>query len=98
MEAYKPATKTYPRKYSAVLLAPLATEKCIRLIEADNVLSFVVGKNANKKDVREAVESEFNVKVARVNIQNSIDGRKKAFVKLAPSHLAADVSADLGFI
>ncbi len=81
-----------------ILIAPLATEKCIRQIEADNVLCFVVARKANKQDVKKAVEEEFKVKVVRVNIQNSVDGRKKAFVRLAPSHLAADVSADLGFI
>lgn len=85
-------------KENTILIAPLATEKCIRQIEADNVLCFVVAKSANKQDVKKAVEEEFKVKVSRVNIQNSIDGRKKAFVRLAPSHLAADVSADLGFI
>ena len=86
------------RKDQSILLAPLATEKCIRQIEADNVLCFVVAKHANKQDVKKAVEEEFNVKVARVNIQNSVDGRKKAFVRLDAAHLAADVSADLGFI
>ena len=81
-----------------ILIAPLATEKCIRQIEADNVLCFVVARSANKQDVKKAVEQNFNVKVSRVNIQNSVDGRKKAFVRLDASNLAADVSADLGFI
>lgn len=81
-----------------ILVAPLATEKCIRQIEADNVLCFNVARNAKKADVKKAVEEEFNVKVIRVNIQNSILGKKKAYVRLAPTHLAADVSADLGFI
>ena len=90
--------KVFEKKHSTVLLSPLATEKCIRQIEAGNVLSFVVGKSANKKSVKEAVEEQFKVKVLRVNIQNAIDGQKRAYVRLAPSHLAADISADLGFI
>jgi large subunit ribosomal protein L23 len=101
MKTYKiknQVAETNSTKQEVVLLAPLATEKCIRLIESDNVLSFIVGKKANKNMVKLAVEKEFKVKVARVNIQNSVDGRKKAYVRLASSHLAADVSADLGFI
>ena len=95
--------KEFPRKIVSqkdeqILVAPLATEKCIRQIEADNVLCFVVAKSANKKDVKDAVEKRFNVKVMRVNMQNSVDGRKKAFVRLDASNLAADVSADLRFI
>ncbi|MAG60651.1 50S ribosomal protein L23 [archaeon] len=90
--------KIESEKDRTILIAPLATEKCIRQIEADNVLCFVVTNKANKQDVKKAVENEFKVKVSRVNIQNSVDGRKKAYVRLAPGHLAADVSADLGFI
>ena len=96
--AYKHVERKIAKVDRTILIAPLATEKCIRQIETDNVLCFVVARNANKADVKKAVEAEFSVKVRRVNIQNSVDGRKKAFVRLAPSHLAADVSADLGFI
>ena len=91
---YKAKAKKVSKKQDAVLLAPVATEKCIRQIESDNILCFVVGKSATKKDVKAAVEDQFKVKVHRVNIQNAVDGRKKAYA----SHLAADISADLGFI
>ncbi len=81
-----------------ILLSPLATEKCIRMIEFDNVLVFIVHPRSTKKDVKEAVESLFNVKVISVNIQNSIQGKKKAYVRLSPEFMASDISADLGFI
>lgn len=81
-----------------VLLYPLSTEKSIRQIEFDNKLVFVVSNSADKKDVKKAVESLFKVKVAKVNIQNSIRGVKRATVKLTPQFLASDVSADLGLI
>lgn len=81
-----------------ILLSPLATEKCIRMIEFDNVLVFIVHPRATKKDVKEAVETMFKVKVTSVNIQNSFQGRKKAYVKLSPEFMASDISADLGFI
>ncbi len=81
-----------------VLISALATEKCVRLIESDNILSFLVEGFAKKKDVKQAVEKMFNVKVAKVNVLNIAKGKKKAYVKLTNDHLAADVSADLGFI
>ena len=81
-----------------VILYPLSTEKSIRQIEFDNKLVFVVNPRATKIDVKKAVEGLFNVKVAKVNIQNSFKGEKRAYVKLTADSLASDVSADLGLI
>lgn len=82
----------------AVLKAPLSTEKSIRQIEFENKLAFVVDHRATKQDVKEAVEQLFKVKVKAVNMQNSAQGEKRAYVKLASGSLASDVSADLGLI
>ncbi|MBI2573230.1 50S ribosomal protein L23 [Candidatus Woesearchaeota archaeon] len=81
-----------------VLHHPLSTEKCIRQIEFDNKLSFVVHSRATKLDVKVAVEMLFKVKVLKVNIQNSIRGEKRAVVRLHPSTPASDISSDLGLI
>ena len=81
-----------------IIKYPLSTEKAIRQIEFDNKLTFVVHPRATKKDVKKAVEELFNVKVIGINIQNSFTGEKRAYVKLGPESLAADVSADLGLI
>ncbi len=81
-----------------ILHHPLATEKCIRQIEFENKLSFVVNSSATKFDVKRAVEQLFKVRVMKVTIQNSIRGEKKAIVRLTPQYLASDVSADLGLI
>jgi len=82
----------------AVIKFPLSTEKSIRQIEFENKLVFVVDKKATKPMVKKAVEELFKVKVAAVNIHNSIQGQKRAYVKLGPGSVAADVSADLGLI
>lgn len=81
-----------------ILLNPLATEKCIRAIEFENVLTFSIHPRATKQDVKKAVEKIFNVKVSKVNLHNSFIGKKKAYVRLRGDFLASDVSADLGFI
>lgn len=82
----------------AVIKAPLSTEKNIRQIESDNKLVFSVSPSSTKADVKKAVEQLYNVKVIKVNIDNSFTGVKKAYVKLSPENLASDVSADLGLI
>lgn len=82
----------------SVLKFPLATEKSIRQIEFENKLIFVVDQKATKPTVKKAVEELFKVKVAAVNIHNSFQGQKRAYVKLGPGSVAADVSADLGLI
>ena len=76
----------------------LSTEKSIRQIEFDNKLVFSIHARATKPDVKRAVEELFKVKVMGVNIHNSFHGGKRAFVRLAPAHLASDISADLGLI
>ena len=81
-----------------ILRHPLSTEKSIRQIEFDNKLSFVVHPRATKLDVKVAVEMLFKVKVVKVNIQNSIQGQKRAVVRLHASTPASDISSDLGLI
>ena len=81
-----------------IIKFPLSTEKAIRQIEFDNKLTFVVHPRATKRDVKRAVEELFKVNVANVNIQNAIQGQKRAYVKLTGGSLASDVSADLGLI
>ncbi len=81
-----------------IIKYPLSTEKSIRQIEFDNKLVFVVHQRATKEDVKKAVEEIFKVRVVKVNILNSFNGEKKAYVKLGPENVASDVSADLGLI
>ncbi len=53
-----------------VLISPLITEKGTDQSEQNNVMHFVVNKDANKADVRRAVEEMFKVPVLKVAIQN----------------------------
>jgi ribosomal protein L23 len=78
-----------------VLQYPITTEKAVGMIERENKMLFVVDSRVNRKQVKEAVEKTYNVKVEKVNIMNAIDGRKKAFVKLAKGYSADDIAAKL---
>lgn len=52
-----------------VLVRPVVSEKSYALIEG-NAYTFLVHPEANKIEIRQAVESIFSVKVAKVNTQN----------------------------
>ncbi|SEQ13158.1 large subunit ribosomal protein L23 [Lachnospiraceae bacterium NE2001] len=89
-------------KYYDVILKPVLTEKSMNIM-ADKKYTFLVHPDANKSQIKEAVEKMFDgVKVAKVNTQNK-DGKTKrrgmVFGKTAKSkkayvQLTAD-SADI---
>jgi large subunit ribosomal protein L23 len=63
-----------------VLQGPLLTEKGTLLKEKDNKVLFKVSKNANKIEIKNAVESIFKVKVDCVTTMNC-KGKKKRMGK-----------------
>jgi large subunit ribosomal protein L23 len=82
-----------------VLVKPLMTEKSMQRKEELNAVTFQVPLDANKVEIRQAVEKVFNVKVATVRTAShegkwkrmgKYEGRrpnwKKAIVTLAPGH------------
>lgn len=50
-----------------ILIKPIITEKAELLSEKSNQYSFEVNKEANKIEIRKAVEALYNVNVVRVN-------------------------------
>ncbi|MEK6920669.1 MAG: 50S ribosomal protein L23, partial [Nanoarchaeota archaeon] len=46
---------------------PLATEKAIRMIEAENTMTFEVERKAKKADIKKQVQELYKVKVEKVN-------------------------------
>ena len=81
-----------------ILKYPLATEKAVRAIEAENTLIFAVAKSATKSQIKWAIEKEYKVKVSNVRTLNDMKGIKKAYIRLDPSTLAVDVTSKLGLI
>ncbi len=82
-----------------VILRPIMTEKSMRQKEEQNTVTFRVRPDTNKVEIRTAVETVFNVKVAAVRTA-SFEGKlkrmgrhegrrrdwKKAIVTLQPGH------------
>jgi large subunit ribosomal protein L23 len=68
------STKHSPRD---VILAPVVSEKSYSLLD-DNAYTFVVHPDANKVEIRKAVESIWGVRVLSVNTINR-KGKTKRF-------------------
>ena len=78
-----------------IIYAPIITERTAQMAE-ENKFAFKVDPRANKTQIKQAIESIFNVKVESINTTNShpkkrrvgkytgmTDKYKKAIVKLA---------------
>ena len=59
-----------------VIVKPVVSEKSYALME-DHVYTFEVAKSASKPQIRDAVESIFDVKVLKVNTLNREGKRKR---------------------
>ena len=79
-----------------IIYAPIITEKTAMLAQNENKYAFKVDPRANKTEIKQAIESIFNVKVVSITTANShpkkkrvgkytgmTDKYKKAIVKLA---------------
>jgi large subunit ribosomal protein L23 len=86
-----------------VLLHPYVTEKSMNAIDGTpaqdlkdgNRIEFIVKRDATKKEIKEAFEETFEVKVEKVYTRIRTDG-KHAIIKLAPGEDAKDLSMRIG--
>ncbi|BCU70639.1 50S ribosomal protein L23 [Stygiolobus caldivivus] len=76
----------------------LATEKAIKLLEAQNTLTVLVDRNATKAEIKKELENLFNVKVEKVNTLITPLGEKKAYVKLKKEFNASEIAHKLGIL
>ncbi len=60
-----------------VIIRPIITEKSMRLKEEQNKYTFEVHPKATKKDIKNAIEKLFGVKVEKVNTMNMKPKYKK---------------------
>ncbi len=61
-----------------VIVRPLVTEKGMHRAHRHNAYSFEVVTEANKTDIRRAVEEMFNVKVEKVAVANRIGKARRS--------------------
>ena len=83
--------------HTQILLRPVVTEKATFLRDGANQVAFFVHPDANKIEIKKAVETAFNVKVTDVNVVtrkptervrnrkvSRVPGWRKAYVTLRP--------------
>ena len=64
-----------------IIIKPIVTEKLTAQGENLNRYGFIVDRNANKLQIKEAVEKLYNVSVADVNTVNYHGKRKSRYTK-----------------
>jgi large subunit ribosomal protein L23 len=75
---------------------PLVTEKAMNAMDFDNKLQFICDTDASKPEIAEAIEAQFDVGVASVNTQVTMNGEKKATVELSEDDDAQEVASRIG--
>ena len=81
-----------------LIIRPLVTEKSTLLREKDNTVCFVVRPDANRAQIKSAVETALNVRVKRVRVLN-VTGKTKRlnrFVGKRPDWKKAIVTLEKG--
>lgn len=79
-----------------VIKFPYITEAIFDMVEDQNKIVFIVDRRAGKKEIKEAVEELYEVKVTKINTMITNKGEKKAFVTLHPDHSALDLASQFG--
>ena len=82
----------------SILMYPHLAEKSMKMVEAENKLVFMVRRNARKGQIKDAIEQAFNVKVTKVNFEITMEGKKKAYVRLSPEFSASDIATRMGMV
>ncbi len=79
------------------MIKPITTEKAVRLIELNNIITVEANRQDRKEKIKKEFEEVFKVKVDSIN--TLIHANKKiAYIKLAKNNPAIDVATKLGMI
>merc|ERR1712115_639759 len=98
----QPRNPKYPRKSTPkrtyldaynIIKHPYTTESAMKKIEDNNTLVFIVDVKSNKHQIKSAVKKLYEIKVVTLIRP---DGKKKAYVRLAPDYDALDVANKIG--
>jgi len=81
---------------SSILEHPLVTEKAMNEMDFDNKIQFIVHVDATKPDIREAVETQYDVTVDSINTQITPKATKKATLTLSDDDDATEVASRIG--
>ncbi|WP_408957525.1 50S ribosomal protein L23 [Natrinema sp. 74] len=80
----------------SVIEHPLVTEKAMNDMDFENKLQFVVNPDATKPEIKDEVEERFEISVRNINTQVTMNGKKKAVVRLDEEDDAQEVASRIG--
>lgn len=78
-------------------MRPIATEKAVMKIEAENVMTFEFDKRKSKDEIKKEIEEVLEVKVDKLRTQIR-NNKKIVYAKLNTKTLAIDVATKLGMM
>jgi large subunit ribosomal protein L23 len=81
---------------TGIIHHPLVTEKAMNEMDFDNKLQFIVHLDATKAEVRDEIESRYDVVIEKVNTQVTPKGTKKATVRLSEEDDAQEIASRIG--
>lgn len=79
-----------------MIKAILVTEKALRLMEKENVLTLIVDKADSKSKIKRELEKMFNIKIANIRSLNEKRG-KKMYVRIKEGS-AKDIASKYGVL
>lgn len=80
----------------SVVKRPHVTEKAMDLMDFENKMQFIVDIDATKPEIMEGIEEAYDVEVADVNTQVTMNGEKKATVEFTEEDVAQDIASRIG--
>ena len=75
---------------------PTVTEKAVDKVDFENKIQFIVDIDADKDEIGEAVEGQFDVTVEKVTTMITPQGEKKATVLLTDDYDAQEIASRIG--
>ena len=84
--------------YNTILIHPVAGDKNTTKMEKENIITFLVQPYANKFQIKMAFAKIYDVKVRSVNTLNTIEGKKKAYIRLKNDKEALNLATKIGIL
>jgi len=75
---------------------PYVTEKAVDKMDFENKMQFVVDIDAEKSEIADAIERQFDVTVRSVTTMITPQGEKKATVQLSADDDAQEIASRIG--
>merc|ERR1712146_582998 len=91
-------TKEGRNNVNRIMLQPVTSEKNVVRMEEENTLTYLVPLGVNKVQIKRAAEELWKVKIRTVRTCVRPEGKKKAFIRLAPGSDSLKVASKLGII